>query len=226
MKLGVLFSGGKDSCYAMYKAMKENEIKVLISVISENPESYMFHVPNIHITKLQAEAMEIPIIRKTTKGIKEEELEDLKQAIKQAKEKYGIEGIVTGAVESVYQSSRIQKICDDLGLKCINPIWKINQELLLREMLEKGFKIMVSGFFAYPFNKKILGKILDEKLIKELVELMDKYKISPAGEGGEIETTVLDAPFFKKKIEVIKSEIKTERHSGVFIIKKAELKAK
>ena len=224
MKLGILFSGGKDSCYAMFKAMRDNEIKVLISVISENKESYMFHVPNIELTKLQAEAMEIPLIQKETKGIKEEELEDLKKAILEAKEKYAIEGIVTGAVESVYQSSRIQKICDELGLKCINPIWKINQEQLLRELVNNNFKIMISGFFAYPFDEKILGKVLDNGLIDELVRLSkERYQISPAGEGGEIETTVLDAPFFKMKINILDHEVKLDKNSGVYLIKKAEL---
>ena len=223
MKLGVLFSGGKDSCYAMFKAMQDNEIVVLISVISENPESYMFHVPNIGITMIQAKAMELPIIHKVTKGVKEEELEDLKAAIIEAKEKYEIEGIVTGAVESVYQSSRIQKICDELNLKCINPIWKIDQGLLLKELIKNKFEVIISGFFAYPFDEKILGKVIDEELVGELIQLMEKYKISPAGEGGEIETTVLDAPFFKKKIKVLESEIKLNHNSGVFVIKKAEL---
>ena len=223
MKLGVLFSGGKDSCYAMFKAMQDNEIKVLITVISENPESYMFHVPNIEITKIQAEAIDLPIIYKVTKGVKEEELDDLKQAIIEAKEKFGIGGIVTGAVESVYQSTRIQKICDELGLTCVNPIWKIDQEQLLRDLLENKFEIIISGFFAYPFDETILGKVIDEKLIDELVELRKKYEISPAGEGGEIETTVLDAPFFKKKIEITDSEVKLDNNSGVFVIKKAEL---
>ena len=226
MKLGVLFSGGKDSCFAMFKAMEENEIAVLISVISENPESYMFHVPNIHITKLQAEAMEIPIIHKTTKGVKEEELEDLREAIIEAKEKYDIEGVVTGAVESVYQSSRIQKICDELDLKCINPIWKINQEELLRELVKNNFKVMISGFFAYPFDEKILGKVIDNELVDDLVKLNERYKISPAGEGGEIETTVLDAPFFKQQIKILDHEIQLEKNSGTYIIKKSELAEK
>ncbi len=223
MKLGVLFSGGKDSTYALFKAMEKNEIVCLISIISKNKESYMFHVPNISLVDLQAEAIGLPLIKKITDGVKEEELRDLKDVIKEAKEKFEIEGIVTGAVESVYQSERIQKICDDLGLKCVNPLWKVNQEDLLNELVKNKFKVVISGVFADFLDEKFLGKEINEEIINELVKLNEKYQISPAGEGGEIETTVLDAPFFKKKIVVEDFKIEMDEDSGVFVIRKAKL---
>jgi ABC transporter with metal-binding/Fe-S-binding domain ATP-binding protein len=223
MRLGVLFSGGKDSCLTLFKSMKEHEAVCLITIVSKNPESFMFHTPNIWITKMQSEAMEIPLIQKTTEGKKEEELEDLKKAIKEAKEIYKIEGIATGAVESVYQSKRIQKICDDLDLLCVNPLWKRDQVELLEEVIENKFKVIISGVFAYPLDEKWLGKEIDREIIEELVKLKEKYQISPSGEGGEIETTVLDAPFFKKRIDILDFEIKAKENSGVFIIKKAKL---
>jgi len=226
MKLGVLFSGGKDSTYALFKIMKKEQVVCLISIISKNKESYMFHTPNIKITELQAKAINLPLIQKITEGKKEEELKDLKKAIIEAKKKYGIEGIVTGAIESIYQSDRIQRICDDLGLKCLNPLWLKDQEELLNEIVENGFKVIISGVFAYPLNEKWLGREIDKKTIEELVKLKEKYKISPSGEGGEIETTVLDAPFFNKKIKILDSEIIMEENSGVFIIKKARLMEK
>jgi len=223
MRVGVLFSGGKDSTYALFKAWKKDEVICLITVISKNKESYMFHTPNIDITKLQAEAMSLPLIQVTTEGKKEEELKDLEKAIRGAKETFKIEGVVTGAVESVYQSERIQRICDNLDLSCINPLWKKDQEELLKEIINNKFKVIISGIFAYPLDEKWLGREIDEKTIKELVELRKKYHISPSGEGGEIETTVLDTPFFKKKIEILESEIQAKDNSGVFIIKKARL---
>lgn|SRR3989338_2700366 len=223
MKLGILFSGGKDSCYALQKAMQKEKAVCLISVISKNKESYMFHVPNIEIADLQAKAIGIPLIKKITRGEKEKELDDLKKAIKEAKRKYKIEGIVTGAIESVYQSTRIQKICDELSLWCFNPLWQKNQEELLNEVLKNKFKVIISGIFAYPLDKSWLGKQLDRETIKKLVELKEKYKINPAGEGGEMETTVLDAPFFKKKIKILDSETDYKENSGIFIIKKAGL---
>lgn len=226
MRLGVLFSGGKDSCLAMLKAMKEHEISCLITVTSENKESYMFHTPNIHVTELQAEAIGIPLVKQLTKGEKEIELEDLKKAIEKAKKEYKIKGIVTGALYSEYQASRIKKICDELKLKCINPLWHINQVEELKETVKSGFTTVISGVFAYPFEKEFLGKIIDEKVIEKLKEFGEKYKINPAGEGGEIETTVLDAPFFKKRIEILDSEVKYENYAGTFEIKKMKLVAK
>ncbi len=226
MKLAVLFSGGKDSAYALFKAMQKEEVACLISILSENKESFMFHTPNIEITKLQAEAIGLPLIQKLTPGEKEKELEDLKAAIQEAKEKFGIGGVVTGAIESVYQASRVQRICNDLNLWCFNPLWLKGQESLLYEILKNNFKVIISGVFAYPLNKEWLGRALDEETVKELVKLREKYKISPSGEGGEIETTVLDAPFFKKSIEILESEVKAGRDSGIFIIKKARLAEK
>lgn len=223
MRLGVLFSGGKDSAYALYKAMETEEVVCLISVVSQNEASYMFHTPNIDVTSIQAEAMELPLIQQLTEGIKEEELKDLKRAIKRAKEMYNIEGVCTGAVESVYQAERIQRICDNLGVWCFNPLWLKDQEELLREIVETKFTVIISGIFAYPLDETWLGKVIDTEIIENLIALREKYEISPSGEGGEIETTVLDAPFFKKRIEVVDFEIQINKYSGVFIIKEAEL---
>ena len=224
MRLGVLYSGGKDSNYALFK--EKSNVVCLISVISKNKESFMFHTPNIHMVELQAEAIGLPLLQKITEGKKEEELEDLKAVIKEAKEKFQLDGIVTGAIESKYQADRIQKICDDLKLKCVNPLWYKDQEELLNELVEHNFKVIISGVFAYGLDKSLLGKELDRNMIEKLVSLKEKYKINPAGEGGEIETTVLDAPFFKKRIEILESEIKAREDSGIFIIKKAKLVAK
>ena len=224
MKLAVLFSGGKDSCYALYKAQKQHQISCLLVIESKNPESYMFHTPNIRWTKLQAQAMNIPLLKKITKGEKEKELKELEQLIREAKQKYNIQGIVTGALASVYQSSRIQKICDKLNLKCINPLWGMPQEKLLQELIEHKFEVIIIGVFAYPLTDEFLGKTIDQNLITQLKKLKEKWKINPAGEGGEIETFVISAPMFKKKIIIKKSEKDYHNHAGILIIKQAELK--
>ena len=224
MKLASLFSGGKDSAYAIYKAMKEHEIGCLISIKSKNPESYMFHTPNIELTRLQADAIGLPLIVAETEGQKESELLDLTEAIKKAVELFQIKGVVTGAIESVYQATRIQKICDELGLWCFNPLWQINQLELLDELIENKFEVIISAVAAYPLDDSWLGKKLDKKTVTELKELQEKYKINPAGEGGEFESFVLSAPFFKKRIVVNESSKKFSGNSGLFEIKRAELK--
>jgi diphthine-ammonia ligase len=226
MRLGVLFSGGKDSTLALHYAAEKEEVVCLITIVSNNKESFMFHTPNIEVSALQAEALGLPQITKITEGEKEKELLDLEDAIVQAAEKFQIEGVVTGAIESVYQAERVQRICHRLGLWCFNPLWKHDQKTLLEKLLEEQFKVIISGVFAYPLDEKWLGKQIDSKLIERLVDLQQKYSLSPSGEGGEIETTVLDAPMFKKKIEILDFSVEAKGNSGVFIIKQARLVSK
>ncbi len=226
MKLAVLYSGGKDSTLALMKAKEQHDIVCLITLVSDNKESYMFHTPNIHLTKLQAEALQLPLISVTTKGEKEKELLDLKKAVIEAQNKYKIEGIVTGAVRSTYQSSRIQQICYELKLWCFNPLWLMDQVELLNEVVEKKIRAVVSGIFAEAIEQSFLGKEIDEQTIKHLSKIASTHHINPAGEGGEIETTVLDAPVFKKKIVVKNSESILEKNSGVYRIIDATLEEK
>ncbi len=214
MKVAILFSGGKDSCYACYLAKKEGyKISCLISIISKNPESFMFHAPSIKKVREQSKTMNIPLITIKTEGKKEKELKDLEKAIKKAIKKYSIEGIVTGAVESIYQSSRIQKICNKLKIECFNPLWQKNQIELLQDLVKNKFRVIITGVFAYPLNQKWLGKKIDKKFLSEIKILNEKYKINPAGEGGEFETFVLDCPLFKKKLKIKNFKDSGEKNS-------------
>ena len=223
MKVAVLFSGGKDSCYAAYRAQQEgHDVACLISMVSANQESYMFHIPNIGLTELQAEAMGIPLLMVHTAGEKEDELIDLKHAIQQAQDDAGIEGVVTGAVASVYQASRVQKICRDCGLWCFNPLWQMDQVALLRCM--QDFRIMITGIFGYPLDRKWLGRIIDSATINELAQFAERFRINPAGEGGEIETTTLDGPNFQKHVIIQDSVVEMQgENSGIFRITEARL---
>ena len=214
MKVAVLFSGGKDSCLALFLAKKQGyEISCLISIISENKESYMFHTPLISKVEKQAEEMNIPLIIQKTKGEREKELKDLEIAIKKAKRKFGVQGIVTGAVESVYQSSRIQKVCKKLNLECFNPLWQKDQFELLSDLIKNKFEVIIVGVFAYPLDEKFLGRKVDKKFIAEMKELREKFKISPAGEGGEFESFVLNCPLFKRRLRMVNKKIFGEGNS-------------
>lgn len=214
MKLGVLFSGGKDSTYAMFLAKQQGyEISCLISLVSENESSYMFHTPSISKAEKQATVMNLPIIIQNTQGEKEKELEDLKKAIQDAIEKFQIEGIVTGAVESVYQASRIQKICHELNIECFNPLWQKDQFEILEELIKNNFKVIIVGVFAEPFTKEWLGRPIDKKFVEEIKILHKKYKINPAGEGGEFESFVLYCPLFKEQLLIKDKKISGEKNS-------------
>ncbi len=214
MKLGVLFSGGKDSTMATLLAKKAgNEIACLITLHSENPDSYMFHTPSIKRTEKQAALMGIPLITKDTKGIKEKELGDLEEAIKTAIKKYGIQGIVTGALHSEYQASRIQKICDRLGIKCVNPLWQKDEFQHLEDLIKNKFKVIVIGVSAYPLSASWLGRVIDEDFIRDVTKLKERYNIHVAGEGGEFESFVLDCPLFRRPLKVTGADFTGEDHS-------------
>lgn len=222
MKLATLFTGGKDSTYAMYLAQKQgHEITCLITIQSENPDSYMFHTPAIEVTELQAESMNMPHILGSTEGEKEKELVDLKELIIAAKSKFEFEGVITGALFSEYQSSRIQTICDSLNLKCINPLWHKKQEDEMQELLDKKFDIIFTSIAAEGLDKSWLNRIITQD---DLETLKGKVMVNVAGEGGEFESLVVDCPLFEKKIVIEEFEINEEsENTARMIITKARL---
>ena len=148
MKVAVLFSGGKDSTMAVYNALESgHDVEYLLAMKSANDESYMFHVPNIHLTDLLAEAMDIHIISVETDGIKEEELKDLKGGFEKLKD-LGIEAIYTGALYSNYQKSRIEKLADEVGLKALSPYWHVDELEYMNLIISLGFEVIISGVSA------------------------------------------------------------------------------
>lgn len=226
MRLGVLFSGGKDSCLALHRAAGCDEVVCLVTVVPENKESFFFHTPNLHLTELQAQALGLPLVSLGTPGVEEEEIADLAAAIARAMDEHGIEGIVTGAVSSVYQATRVQRVCNDLGLWCFNPLWQMDQVQLLWELVRGGHQVIISGVFAPPLDAEWLGRVIDAITVHELEDLWESHGINPAGEGGEIETTVLDAPMFRSRIVIRAARRDFHRDSGVLVVQRAEVVSK
>ena len=223
MDVAILFSGGKDSTMAVYAAMEAKEdVKYLLSMKSRNDESYMFHVPNIHITDLLSQALDIPIMSVETDGVKEEELEDLKIAFENLKG-LGVEAIYTGALYSTYQKSRIERLGSEVGLKIISPYWHVDEEEYMRKIVSLGFKIIICGVAAWGLDESWLGRVIDDETIDELIKLNEKYYVDIAFEGGEAETLAIDGPIFKRRIEILKYKKEWHRDSGVFIIEDAVL---
>ena len=220
MRIAALISGGKDSLYAAYLASKEHELVCLISLKSKSQDSYMFHIPNIELTKLQAGTMGLPIIFKETKGIKEDELKDLRKAIGFAVDKYGVEAVVSGALYSEYQKTRVDNICKELGIKSLAPLWHRDAEEYLKDLTKNGFEAIITAIAAEGLNKEFLGMKIDKDFLKRV----RKLNINFAGEGGEYESLVLSCPLFKKKIKIKKAKIKMEKgYIGQYIIEDAAL---
>lgn len=228
LKLGALLSTGKDSIYAFHIQDRLNyEISCLITIDSKNKDSYMYHTPTINLAKKQAEALNLPLIIQETEGKKELELKELETALKKAKEKYKIQGVTTGAIFSNYQRTRIEEICDKLNLKCYSPLWHMDQETEMNNLLKNKFKFIITKIAAEGFDTSWLGKTITKDHINKLVNLNKKLQINIAGEGGEFETLVLDAPLFKKQLNIEKQEIqKDSKHSATLIINKVSLKKK
>ena len=228
MKLASLFTGGKDSTYALYLAKKQgHEIACLITLKSKNDYSYMFHTPAIELTKLQAKAMNLPIVFTETKGEKEKELIDLENAIVKAQKQFQFDGLITGALFSEYQSSRIETIAHKLNLKVISPLWQKSQEEEMQELIDLDFKFILTGIAGEGMSEKWLGKLIKKEDLDQLKELNKKMGFHIAFEGGEAESLVLDCPLFKKKIKIIKSQKNMENScTGRLIIKEVILISK
>jgi len=204
MNLASMYSGGKDSTFSLFKAIKDgHQISCLITILPDRDDSLFFHYPNVYCTVYQAECLGIPLIstKARCKG-KEEELSALEQALREAKQTFGIDGIISGGLASKFQQENFQEICNKLGLKYDSPSWGIDQISYMHELLANKFVIMVVGVSAAGLDESWLGRILDSSALDELEYLSKKYGFNVAFEGGEAETFVLDCPIFKKRIEI------------------------
>ena len=217
-----LFSGGKDSTMALHKVISMGvRIDLLITMISRSRESYMFHYPNVGHTRLQAEALGIRQVFADTAGRKEEELADLRNVLVEN----SVKVLVTGATYSRYQGDRINTMAKELGIEHIAPLWHIDPETELAE-LDRDFNAIITSVSAEGLDESFLGRRLDRDMIQKLRGLHDRYGINMLFEGGEAESFVLDAPLFKKKIEIIKSKKEWMGNRGMLMIEEARLVGK
>ena len=223
MKVGILFSGGKDSVYATYLAKKDHDVGCLITLDPSREDSYMFHFPNLRWTALQAGTMHVPQITVPTEGEKEVELQDLSKALKVAKDEYSIGGVFTGALACVYQKSRVERVCAELGLQSFSPLWQIDPRTHLLNIIRDGFETIITGVAALGLDEGWLGRRLDREMVEELVELQRKHGMHAALEGGEGETFVLDCPIFEERIEITSSRKHWDGMSGRLEILEAGL---
>lgn len=227
MKLAALYSGGKDSTFAIMEAKKKgHEITHLITIAPKKSDSYMFHYPCIELTKLQAEAMEIQQVWKESGGEKENELQDLRTVLESLKGE--IDGVLSGAVSSMYQMSRIDSMCRSLGLNNISPLWGKDAYDLLREEVNADLEIIITSISTGGLDKTWLGKKLNAIAVEELRMLARKLPFNIQFEGGEAETFVMNCPLFKKKIIISEFEKvwDSKTSSGYIVPKKFSLEPK
>jgi diphthine-ammonia ligase len=211
-----LFSGGKDSSWALYRALQqEKPVERLVTVHPEG-DSFMYHVPATELASLAAESIGIPLVDvhpedfEAEAGMDEDsgergdrELEPLEDALVDLGEELGgIGGVTAGAVESSYQTTRIEGMCERLDAELFAPLWQEDPRELAEAMLDAGFEITIIRVAAYGLDESWLGRTLDAEALAELEDLNEEYGVHILGEGGEFETLVTDAPHMDRPIEL------------------------
>lgn len=211
-----LFSGGKDSSWALYRALERDAPVERLVTVHPTGESFMYHVPATELAALAAESIGIPLVdihpsdfetaaeaTETTGERGDRELEPLERVLVELTEELGsIGGVTAGAVESSYQTDRIRGMCDRLGAELFAPLWQEDPRELIDSMLDAGFEITVVRVAARGLDEPWLGRTLDREAVRELERLNDEYGVHVLGEGGEFETIVTDGPHMQRPIEI------------------------
>ncbi len=205
MSYAALSSGGKDSILAIQKAFDSDlDVKYIVTVRPRNPHSYMFHSANLNAVRLIAENSGIQYHEIYTDGEKEVELDDLRRGLHSLQ----VEGLITGAIESVYQRDRIAAITKDLGIQLVSPLWHMDPLKLMQEVASR-LKALIVVVAADGLGEELLGSLINESLISKLLKIREKRHIHLAGEGGEYESLTLYAPFMKQEIVPLDPHIKS-----------------
>lgn len=223
MRLAALYSGGKDSTYSVLRAKElGHDIVCLIAMRPAADDSMLFHYPNSWVTKYLAEAMRLPLVTAKV-GAKEDEMAALEGAVAQAKSLYDIDGVVSGGIASRFQKDAFERVCARLRLQSIAPLWGVEPEKYLGELLARKFEVIIVGVSAMGLEKEWLGKKIDTGSLEKLILLSKKYGFNLAFEGGEAETLVTDCPLYERKLRIKDARTHWDGQRGMFEILEVEL---
>ena len=225
MKLASLFSGGKDSTYAIYLAQKQgHEIKCLLSVFPKSDESHLLHHPNMKWTKLQSDSMKIPQLTIASNSDQtDNELSLLENLLQNAIDKYQIDGLVHGGIKSKFQKEKFENICSKLNLHVIAPLWDTDPESYMNDLVDAKFNFIMTTVSSDGLDDSWLGKIISKSDIVLLKSLSEKFGFNLNFEGGEAETFVINCPLFEHSIKINQTEKNWDGYRGRFEIVDAEL---
>ncbi len=221
-----LLSGGKDSTYALHKAVDFGyEISCIVSIKPQRNDSYMFHYPFVELTKLQAESMGLKDIHYliNISGEKEKEVEELYKELYKIKKTNDFDTLVIGGIASQYQLKRFEDLARKLNVNLFDPQWGMDPVKYMFGLIDYNILFIITQITTYGIPIDFLGIKVDKNILKKLIELSERYGFHPAFEGGEAETFVINAPLFKKGIciEVHRNKISEFEYS--LALKKAFL---
>ena len=208
-----LFSGGKDSSWALYRALGEGLNVTRLLTVHPESDSYMYHVPATRLARLAAESVGVDLVEvepgdlgaddAVDSGAQgDREVEPLEAALRELATEVDLAGVTAGAVESEFQTDRIRGVCDRLGVDLYAPLWREDPRTLADAMLDAGFEIRVIQVAAGGLDESWLGRTLDADAFDELERLNERYGVHILGEGGEFETLVTDGPHMSRPIEL------------------------
>ena len=225
MKLAALFSGGKDSTYSIYKVKQMgHDVKCLITIFPKSANSHLLHFPNIKLTKLQSETLEIQQISLALNSDdSSEEMNVLKTLLENAKSDFHVDGLVHGGISSEFQKKSFEKICKESNLDIITPLWKINPKEYMNNLLNSNFKFILTSVSSDGLDETWLGKVISADDVSLLSNLSSRYGFNLNFEGGEAETFVTDCPIYSHPIKINKSQTIWDGYRGRFEIEDASL---
>lgn len=202
MKVVSLWSGGKDSCFACYKAKLDSyEVLALFNFIKANGKYSLSHGLTSEIIRRQTEKIGIPVVQKAMPKKEADYRREFKDIITEWKAQKGIEGIVFGDIYLQEHKDWIDKVCADLKVKAILPLWNRDTKDLILEIIHSGFEAIVVSTRDDILGKEWLGRRINKEFIEEL-----NPEVDPCGEKGEFHTFVYNGPLFKKPIDFLLGE--------------------
>ena len=220
MRVAALFSGGKDSTYACWVAMQRGwDVTHLLSIVPADRESMMFHVPNLHLAPLLAEAIGLPLVQETSETGEARELDALRRLFARVE----VDGVIVGAIASDYQHDRVNRVADEIGMRVFAPLWRLDPRRLVREYLEARLTIVFSSVSAEGLDASWLGRRWDDSVVDDLLRLHERRGVHPCGEGGEFETLVLDGPMFRQRVDIVRATPDWSGTAGEWRVEEARL---
>ena len=196
------WSGGKDSCLACYRAIQQGyDVKLLLNFVSRESKRGCFHGIEGRLLKFQADLIGIPLAQKEVSPDMQKYEEEFKAAVTELRGE-DIGSMVFGDIYLLEHESWIERVCADLNINALEPLWNNSPESIIDEFLKAGFKAIIVSCKADIMGKEFLGRYIDKGLVEEL----KKRDICPCGEKGEYHTLVVDGPIFKRPIKIVEAE--------------------